>query len=290
MKILAAQEEGINVMQELLLTALKAALAAGDEIMAVYNAPFSVSYKEDESPLTEADKRAHLRIAQMLADTNIPLLSEEGKHRPYEERKNWHTLWVVDPLDGTKEFVKRNGEFTVNIALIKDNYPVLGVIYAPVRKEIYFAAPETGACKYVPDDTANTDASIILANAIKLPISLFSPHQTTFNIVASRSHMSAETEQFVKEMQALYTHVELVSMGSSLKICLVAEGSAHAYPRYAPTMEWDTAAGQAIAEHAGCAFTDYETKQRLKYNKENLRNNWFLVSGKNIPSVLYAGT
>lgn len=264
-------------MNTLLQTAIQAAIAGGKEILKIYNTSFEVEYKSDESPLTEADKNAHLAIMQYLSKTNIPVLSEEGKNIPYEERKNWKQLWIVDPLDGTKEFVKRNGEFTVNIALIENNYPILGVIYVPIKKELYFANSKIGAFKYSAEDIENIDIPSILTKAARLPLSNFNSSLSTFKIVASRSHMSAETEAFIKEMETKHKNIELVSMGSSLKICLVAEGSANVYPRFAPTMEWDTAAGQAIAECAGCIFIDYTTQQRMMYNKENLLNDWFVV-------------
>ncbi|NUM51938.1 MAG: 3'(2'),5'-bisphosphate nucleotidase CysQ [Flavobacteriales bacterium] len=264
-------------MNALLQNAIQAAIEGGKEILKVYNTSFAVEYKTDESPLTEADKNAHTAIMKNLSVTNIPMLSEEGKNIPYVERISWKQLWMVDPLDGTKEFVKRNGEFTVNIALIENNYPILGVIYVPVKKELYFANSEIGAFKYSTEDIENMDIPSILTKAEKLPLSSFNSPLSTFKIVASRSHMSTETEAFIKEMETKHKNIELVSMGSSLKICLVAEGSANVYPRFAPTMEWDTAAGHAIAECAGCKFIDYTTQQRMRYNKDNLLNSWFVV-------------
>jgi 3'(2'), 5'-bisphosphate nucleotidase len=266
-------------MRNLLQSSIQAAIKAGKEIMKVYETDFSAEYKADNSPLTEADKRAHKVILNELKKLNIPVLSEEGKDIPFSERKNWKQLWIVDPLDGTKEFVKRNGEFTVNIALVEDNYPVLGVIYVPVKKILYFASKEIGAFICSNINEAEVNPSTIISTSEKLPLntSILNLQPSTFKIVASRSHMSNETEMFVKEKQKEFEKIELISMGSSLKICLVAEGSANAYPRFAPTMEWDTASGQAIAEAAGCRFIDFTTKQRMKYNKENLLNNWFLV-------------
>lgn len=252
--------------------AIKAAIEGGKEILEVYNSDFDVEHKEDKSPLTEADKRAHLKIVSILTESNIPILSEEGKEISYEERKNWKNLWIVDPLDGTKEFVKRNGEFTVNIALIENNFPVGGVIYVPVTGVLYVGWNKK-AFKTVTNN-ASISLEEISVDSNKIP---FPNSNSKFKAVASRSHMSEETQEFIKSLEEKHGEVELVSMGSSLKICLVAEGVADVYPRFAPTMEWDTAAGQAIAEAAGKEFLDWETKSRMKYNREQLLNNWFLV-------------
>ena len=265
---------------ELLKLASQAAVNAGLEIMKVYASEIVVENKADNSPLTLADQAAHHKIKEFLNASGIPLLSEEGKEYDFEERKKWNTLWIVDPLDGTKEFIKRNGEFTVNIALIQNNYPVLGVIYVPVTEQLYFGSAEHGA--FLIKGISSSDllnkieSNTYLDHAISLPD--VENKSSVFRLVASRSHMSPETENFIREQEQKHGKVELVSMGSSLKICLVAEGKAEMYPRFAPTMEWDTAAGQAIAEAAGKNFIDYQTGVRMKYNRENLRNNWFLVS------------
>lgn len=252
--------------------AIKAAIEGGKEILEVYNSDFAVETKDDKSPLTEADKRAHLKIDSILSATNIPILSEEGKEILFEERKNWSQLWIVDPLDGTKEFVKRNGEFTVNIALIENNFPVGGVIYVPVTGVLYVGWNNQAYKTTTSNDEITWEE--ISNEKNKIPII---NTDSSFKAVASRSHMSPETEDFIKSLEKKHGKVELVSMGSSLKICLVAEGVANVYPRFAPTMEWDTAAGQAIAEAAGKEFLDWETKSRMKYNREQLLNNWFLV-------------
>lgn len=257
----------------LINSAIRAAILAGKEILTVYNSDFAVETKDDKSPLTEADKRAHHKIMEVLNATSIPVLSEEGKEIPYEERKDWPRLWIVDPLDGTKEFVKRNGEFTVNIALIENHYPVAGIIYVPVTGILYVGWNGQGAYKTESSDE-NVNWKDLAIEKNKIP---FSSTDNVFKIVASRSHMSPETEDYVKELESKHGKVELVSMGSSLKICLVAEGKANTYPRFAPTMEWDTAAGQGIAEAAGKEFIDWNTKSRMKYNREQLLNNWFLV-------------
>lgn len=255
----------------LLLTAINAAIEAGKEILTIYDTNFEVEQKADFSPLTEADKKAHLKIVEHLTITQLPILSEEGKEIPYNERKNWNQFWMVDPLDGTKEFVKRNGEFTVNIALIENGKTILGVIYVPVTKALYFSSKNAYKC--VVSSTVSSLEKLI-EDAQQLP---FDNKKTDYVIVASRSHQSKETEDFINLKKEQHKNIRILSKGSSLKLCMVAEGSADSYPRYTPTMEWDTAAGQAIAEAAHATVIDVETQQQLAYNKENLLNNWFLV-------------
>jgi 3'(2'), 5'-bisphosphate nucleotidase len=253
---------------------IKAALKAGEEILKVYARDFEVETKSDESPLTEADKNSHLAIISCLEETGLPILSEEGKYMDYAERKNWKRFWLVDPLDGTKEFVKKNGEFTVNIALIEDGFPIYGVIYAPVLKKIFIG--NVGAEAWMAeniDPVSNVDR--ILEAKINIPKSKASE---PYIVVASRSHFSPETQTFVDELKKEKGEIDFTSMGSSLKICLVAEGVADIYPRFGPTMEWDTAAGHAIAKAAGKLVVDQTTKQEMRYNKENLLNNWFIVA------------
>lgn len=260
-------------MKELLSTAIVASLRGGEEILKVYAQDFEVEFKADESPLTMADQNAHNAIEKILKETSLPILSEEGKSIPYSERKDWKRFWMVDPLDGTKEFVKRNGEFTVNIALIENGVSILGVIYVPVSKELYFAAQGIGSFKAENIVSFDTLAGLMdFAN--KLPMA--APNDEVV-IVASRSHLSAETEAFFEEQKKLGFKVSTLSRGSSLKLCMVAEGKARYYPRYAPTMEWDTAAGQAICELAGFKVVQYQSEIPVKYNKENLLNPWFLV-------------
>lgn len=262
-----------------LYVAIRAAIDAGKVIMDVYNDPavdFDIELKSDKSPLTRADKASHDLIAEALSVTPFPLLSEEGKEIPHKKRSKWKTLWMVDPLDGTKEFIKRNGEFTVNIALIDNGVPVLGVIYVPCRKELYYASEQTGAYKVTGVDwNSQLSYKEIIQQAIRLP--RFSGHQGIV-VVASRSHQSKETTTFIENLRKQGKPVTLISSGSSLKICLVAEGSADIYPRFAPTMEWDTAAGHAIAAAAGCNIYHTDNKTPLTYNKEDLLNPWFIVS------------
>ena len=252
-------------MENLLQLAIEAALEAGKEIMGIYLDPkqdFGIEKKADNSPLTLADKAAHNCIVRYLKQTNIPILSEEGAHLPFEERKTWDRLWVVDPLDGTKEFIKKNGEFTVNISLVEGGSPVLGVIYVPAQGVLYSGIVSKGAWKGVGEERES------------LPLS---KDKDGFVVVASRSHLSPETEEYINQLRQKHDKVQLISSGSSLKICLVAEGSADVYPRFAPTMEWDTAAGDAIARAAGRMVVDASSNQPLTYNKPDLHNPWFIV-------------
>lgn len=257
-----------------LKTAVTAALEAGQAILDIYHSDdFEVQLKGDNSPLTKADVASHNVIMSYLKQTDIPVLSEEGKVIPYTERKDWKQLWIVDPLDGTKEFIKRNGEFTVNIALIEDQKPILGVIFVPVSGELYFSTLSTGSFK-INVERNNYTIEDLLVHALKLPLTR---EDKCFTIVASRSHMSEDTQEYVNNLRQTHGEVRLISKGSSLKLCMVAEGQADCYPRFAPTMEWDTAAGQAICEHAGFKVIDWKTKNTLLYNREDLLNNWFLV-------------
>ncbi len=265
----------------LLYQSIHAALHAGDEIIRVYNVSPEIELKEDRSPLTIADRKSHQRISTMLESTGLPVLSEEGKSISYEERRNWKKYWLVDPLDGTKEFIRHNGEFTVNIALIENNRPVIGVIYIPVTGTLYFGATwlpsmvKFNAWKFL-NESGSADAfkDQLLITSVKLP-SVTEPRKYT--LVASRSHMSPETADFISGIRREHGDLDFVSKGSSIKICLVADGTADCYPRLAPTMEWDTAAGQAIAENAGCSFLNFHTGQPVSYNKENLLNPHFIV-------------
>ena len=260
---------------QLLHTAIIAALEASKAILEIYHSgAFDIELKGDNSPLTKADTASHDVIMSYLEATDIPVLSEEGRDISYQERKDWKHLWIVDPIDGTKEFIKRNGEFTVNIALIENQRPIIGVIFVPVTGELYFSSKEMGAFK-TSVDLENYDVETLVLNGNKLPLERGGQ---TFTVVASRSHMSAETQEYVQQMRDLHGDVNLISKGSSLKLCMVAEGAANCYPRFAPTMEWDTAAGQAICEHAGFEVLDWDTKKNMLYNREELLNNWFLVT------------
>ena len=261
-------------MKQLLNTAINAALEAGKVILEIYNSgEFYTEIKADNSPLTKADTASHNVIMSYLTKTNIPVLSEEGRSISYEERKGWDQLWIVDPIDGTKEFIKRNGEFTVNIALIENHKPILGVIFVPAKEKLYFSTKEMGAFKVIVDQELFDVDSLIL-NASKIPLDRI---DKKFTVVASLSHMSPETQEYVQQMKDKHGEINLISKGSSIKFCIVAEGQADCYPRFAPTMEWDTAAGQAICEHAGYKVIDLVTKKEMLYNRSELLNNSFLV-------------
>jgi len=257
------------------------AAEAGTAISDVYHTEFQVSYKEDLSPLTLADQRSHSIILSRLSELSprFPVLSEEGKDIPYEERKEWEHFWLVDPLDGTKEFVKKNGEFTVNIALIHGNKPVVGLIYIPEKRTYYFGAEGLGAYKLVSDNTPLP--GLFYGDLLKKARRLSSAKKTQdgrpVTIIGSRSHASKEFEEFIKVMKQKYPDVAILSAGSSLKFCLVAEGAADIYPRFGPTMEWDTAAGQCIVEESGGVVVDMSRK-RFTYNKESLLNSNFVVT------------
>ncbi len=244
--------------------AIEAAKAACYEILNVYNS-FSSAYeiKTDNSPLTIADKRSHDIILKYLSKTGIPVLSEEGKETPYTVRKNWEYLWLVDPLDGTKEFLSRNGEFTVNIALIHRHEPVLGVVAVPVTGEIYFGGKGIGA--FVRRGGSE------LALPVRRPVDL---RQPGLRVVASRSHMNEETRVFVE----MLNNPILLSKGSSLKFMMLAEGQADIYPRFAPTMEWDTAAAQAILNEIGYKIMQPGARAELIYNKPDLLNPHFVCA------------
>ncbi len=269
--------------QSCLVSAIQTSIEAGQAILDVYGSDFSVEFKDDRSPLTLADQRSNEIITRGLKPLDLPVLSEEGKDIAYEQRRHWQRLWVVDPLDGTKEFIKRNGEFTVNIALVEDGRPMLGVILAPAKDILYFAANGLGAYKIeqmsrieTPPGEMTLDG--LVSKASKLPLAGSSPAKLT--IVGSRSHVTPELEAYVAEKRRQYGDIQYVSAGSSLKFCLVAEGRADIYAKLGPTMEWDTAAGQAISENAGAQVREYHTNAPLTYNKENLLNPWYLVQRK----------
>lgn len=249
-------------------TIIDIARRAGDAILEIYQREFTVEEKEDRSPLTEADQKANDVIVEGLksAYPDIPTISEEIKALPYEERKDWDRFWLVDPLDGTKEFIKKNGEFTVNIALVEGGVPTLGVVFQPAAAVLYFGAKGQGAFKI---DAAGAKSRLSGGEHYS--------KLETVRVVASRSHMSAETEEFVEGLKAEGKQIDLTSSGSSLKLCMVADGSADVYPRFAPTMEWDTGAAHAVALEAGRQVLNRETGQPLQYNKENLLNPWFIV-------------
>lgn len=264
-------------MDKNLHIAIVASLLAGKEILKIYQKDFNVEYKDDKSPLTEADLASNKIIIDNLKQTKIPVISEENKQLPYSIRQKWNQCWIVDPIDGTKEFIKKNGEFTVNIALVENGITKLGIIYVPVTKELYYTNPtKTKAYKTVVS-TLDEPLEALLFNE-KDTIEPSAIEKSKITVVGSRSHMNEDTVQYVDNLKKEYKDVEIASKGSSLKFCLVAEGKADVYPRFAPTMEWDTAAGQAICEAVGLEVIDQITKQPMLYNRENLLNNYFLVA------------
>ncbi|MCG8306711.1 MAG: 3'(2'),5'-bisphosphate nucleotidase CysQ [Cytophagales bacterium] len=245
----------------------KLAVQAGKEILRIYydnSLSRDINYKSDNSPLTLADKASNNIIVHTLRklDPKIPILSEEEKNIEYLKRKNWNTFWLVDPLDGTKEFIKRNGEFTVNIALIQDRFPVFGIVYAPILKKLYIG------------DQHNNKALLIQQGGDETVLKVNRKEKNRI-AVGSRSHASEEEAQLLKS----YGVTKTIAVGSSLKFCMVAEGKADIYYRHGPTMEWDTAAGQAVVEAAGGTVNDYKNNKRFQYNKEKLLNNSFIVKG-----------
>ncbi len=256
--------------------AIRAALKAGETILDVYGSDdFGIETKEDASPLTLADQQAHRIIMDHLEETGIPVLSEEGQHTPYPERSKWKRFWLVDPLDGTKEFIKRNGEFTVNIALVEEGKAVFGVVYAPVIKELYLGIPGKGAFRCRHEKNFYQPLDYLLQFSESLPREAQNPD--LFTVVSSRSHYNEETRQYVESLDSGGKEISLVSKGSSLKLCLVASGEADIYPRLGPTMEWDTAAAHAVVKASGKNVYRWDSGAELSYNKQNLLNPYFVV-------------
>jgi len=276
---------------KLIFYALLAAVKAGEKILEVYSSKFYVEKKADDSPLTLADTSSHETIDLILKRqfTYIPLLSEEGKEVPYETRRGWKYIWLVDPLDGTKDFLKRNDEFTVNIALVQKNRPVLGIIYIPVADTVYYGMEEGGSYKKIAvkesfGELDNTDDGFLdrwIESSQSLP--LYTRRDTEkLIVVKSRSHQSIETDRYILRLQERFGDVKIVSAGSSIKFCLVAEGKADIYPRFGPTMEWDTAAGDAIIQNAGGGVVSVTNWDKMKYNKKDLKNPGFIAFSKRI--------
>jgi 3'(2'), 5'-bisphosphate nucleotidase len=274
--------------RDLLGGALRASLIAGDAVMQVYKTDFTVRRKSDHSPLTEADQRSQKILASQLSG-EIPLLSEEGSQTAYGDRKDWSFFWLIDPLDGTKEFIKRNGEFTINVALIERDSPIAGIVYLPAKRDLFLGGRGLGAYRISGSAIERIQGSepggtleMVLGCATPLP----DPHpvQTSekIKIVQSISHVSPQEADFIRRLKTEVDGIEIASAGSSLKFCLVAEGSADLYPRFGPTMEWDTAAGQCIAESAGGEVLDLADASPVRYNKAQLRNNPFIVIGSRI--------
>jgi len=260
--------------------AIGAALKAGEKILEIYDRDFKIEIKDDShsSPLTEADTAAHNVICEALKNTDIPILSEESKELEYADRENWSVFWLVDPLDGTKEFIKHNGEFTVNIALIENGKPTFGVVYAPVLDVLYVGDEILGAYKVIGASKSWDNIQEISCKEVG----------SKLEVIASRSHLNDKTKDFVSSISDDFDDVDFVSKGSSLKLCMVADGSADVYPRIAPTMEWDTAAAHAVVSAAGGHVLQFSSKAAigidhpLVYNKPDLLNPYFIVCSSDI--------
>lgn len=270
-----------KIREYLLPCAFNAAVRAGAEIMKVYNSnEYNVEVKSDKSPLTIADRLAHNKIKEMLGETRIPILSEEGREILYDERKNWEMFWLVDPLDGTKEFIKRNNEFTVNIALMVDNKCAGAIVYVPYLGKIYFAE-EGGGAKLLegvqPDENASYSDADIRHRAQSLPLAAAA--HDTFRVAVSRSHQTVSTKRYIDKMREKHPDLELIEQGSSYKFCLIAEGVIDYYPRTTRTYEWDTAAAELILVEAGGTVRSLPKREKLQYNKSDLSNPWFECCG-----------
>lgn len=254
------------MMDKLLNKIVVIAQTAGAKVMEIYQRDFQVYEKADKSPLTEADLAAQKIISTELSQiANYPILAEEQEEIPYEDRKDWQTFWLVDPIDGTKEFIKKNGEFTVNIALIEKGVPVMGVVHLPACDITFFGNLTSGAYKKSPEKLE------VLTGKKLTP-------QDTFYIAGSRSHQSvAFTDYLEKEVRPFYPKIEIVSVGSSIKMCLLAEGKVDLYPRLGPTSEWDTGAGHAILKAVGKEVYDFNSNLPLTYNKKSIKNSWFIA-------------
>ncbi|MFI3324041.1 MAG: 3'(2'),5'-bisphosphate nucleotidase CysQ [Rikenellaceae bacterium] len=269
-----------NELREYLITnAINAAIRGGAAVMEIYSQPemFDISLKQDLSPITEADRRAHNTIKESLGSTRIPILSEEGREMRYEERRNWELFWLVDPMDGTVEFIKRSDEFTINIALMAKNRNIVSVVYIPCLKRLFFAVRGFGSfvCENIEADFAAQYSYAEIAEKVaKLPLNT-EVHPTQI-IAISRSHNTAETFAHIDSLRAANPSIEVREQGSSYKFCLLAEGSVDYYVRTSGTFEWDTAAGELILAEAGGSTRALHTGEEFAYNKEALDNPWFV--------------
>jgi len=270
-----------ETLKTLLTTAVNAAVRAGAKIMEVYESDnFHINAKSDLTPITLADTLAHDEIKLNLGVTRIPVISEEGRSISYDERISWDLFWMVDPLDGTDEFIKKTHDFTVNIALIENGYPIMGIVYAPAHERLYFAAEEKGSYKknhVIPNVDAAFTYEDIIENIVKMPIH---NNEDKLIVVTSRLNISSETSDYINNLRKENSNTLVIRRGSSLKMCMLAVGKAHIYPRLDTTWEWDTAASQIIAEEAGILVVSYDDGKRLSYNKEDMQNPWFVCKKK----------
>jgi 3'(2'), 5'-bisphosphate nucleotidase len=275
--------EVIIDFNSILELAIEAAIKAGEKTLEYYQQKYDVFTKFDNSPLTQADLESNLIINKYLETSGIPVLSEENQMVSFETRKSWHRYWLVDPLDGTKEFIKKNPEYSVNIALVEENIPVLGVVFIPAMGLLYYGSKNSGSYK----------ATIAGFNSIKeirsrsLQLPLLTGHRQKTVILVSRSHLSEDTKEIIGKIQLAIGECIMESYGSSVKFCLIAEGNADIYPRIGPTMEWDTAASQAILEFSGCDIIRFPDKLPLLYNKESLLNPSFIAYRKEFKTCIH---
>ncbi|MBN2323416.1 MAG: 3'(2'),5'-bisphosphate nucleotidase CysQ [Spirochaetes bacterium] len=287
-----------GMLEEMLACAIFSAVLAGEKILEVYDTDFTVEYKDDDSPLTLADKRSHEEIVSRLqiAFPDVPVVSEEGKKSAYGKRKNYKKFWLVDPLDGTKDFIEKNGEFTVNIALVEKEHPVLGVVHIPARDTVFYAAGSgswkaEGLRNILRETASRPDDAGFFFRAVfcvsrKLPLQRKKPHDSLV-IMKSRFHTSDNTQRFIDMLEQRFPDTGVVSSGSATKLCILAEGTGDVYPRLVPTMEWDTAAGDVILKNAGGCILALDSTGRIRYNKRVLRNPWFVaVNGRMRDDVL----
>jgi 3'(2'), 5'-bisphosphate nucleotidase len=264
--------------KELAEIAIKAALEAGIAISRIYReTEIGIEYKKDNSPITVADKKANQIIIEKLVPTNIPIISEENLNSDFSLRQNWEFCWIVDPLDGTKEFIKKNGQFTVNIALVERGVPIEGFVFAPEMDVIYFSLEDKAWVAKKMDRSMDPLKLFELIICQKQELPMYTEKET-YIVLASNSHQNTETEEYINTLKSKNQNIQVNHIGSSLKFCMIAEGKADIYPRFSNTMEWDTAAGHAILLKAGGMVIDAKTAMPLTYNKENLLNPWFIAS------------
>ncbi|MFW5792906.1 MAG: 3'(2'),5'-bisphosphate nucleotidase CysQ [Bacteroidota bacterium] len=257
--------------------AVNAALNAGEEVIKIYAQDFHEEIKDDGTPITIADKKANSCILDNLKKTKLPVVSEESRIADYNERKNWDYYWLIDPIDGTKEFINKNGEFTINIALMKKDSPIAGIIFVPAINQLYFGVDNAGSYSIEID---NKNISYLsLQKLLSTSKKLTTPESPTniYNIAVSRSHLNNRTKSFIEKIKTKSTQINLIETGSSLKFCRLCEGICNIYPRYGKTFEWDIAAGHAILAANGGELYDVNTLKPLKYNKTEMLNPYFMA-------------
>jgi 3'(2'), 5'-bisphosphate nucleotidase len=270
-------------MHNELKLAVKASILAGIETLRFYKKDIDIEFKDDNSPITLADNYSNNTILKQLLPYKIPILSEESDQKIYSERKQWSRYWLIDPLDGTKEFINKSDEYTVNIALMDSNYPILGVVFAPAKDLLFYGSDSSGAYKVEKVSEKSVNDLFNDNHREKLP----NHHDNSFPVlVCSKSHLNTETARFIERIEKCVGNIKTENYGSSLKLCMVAEGSADIYPRLGPTMEWDTAASNAIIEASGMTILQYPQMKKMEYNKENLLNPYFIVFNNKMSKIV----